>query len=346
VARTLLIAVLALAGAVVGALLFPVKLPHIQLPAEPVTGIGAFPVTNTMIAGWISTIVLLLLFWRGTALMSLAPRGLQNAVEMLVEFVLGLCENVAGRERGRRFFPFVATIFFFLLVSNWMGLLPGYGTLEAKEWHAPGYTAEQPAGEKGPVGTVKSTTEPSEKEKLTAAEKAKEATAGEHAAEAEGAEEHKVPLLRAASSDLNTTLAIALVSVFMTQIFGLRALGGEYVSRFFNFRGGPIGFYVGILELIGEVAKIISFTFRLFGNIFAGEVLLAVIVFLLPWVVVLPFLGLELFVGFIQAFVFAILTLVFMTMATTSHEHHDTHTEDSGAPGPAHPEPAGGAAHH
>src|SRR5262245_19579368 len=197
-----------------------------------------------MIAGWISTIVVLLLFWRGTAAMALAPRGLQNAVEMLVEFVLGLCENVAGRERGRRFFPFVATIFFFLLVSNWMGLLPGYGTIVANEWHPAGYNAEHTVAEKGPAGSAT----PTEKEKATAAEKRKEATADEHAAEGAAAEEHQVPVLRSASSDLNTTLAIALISVIMTQVFGLRALGGEYVARFFNFKGGPIGLYVGILE--------------------------------------------------------------------------------------------------
>ena len=140
-----------------------------------------------------------------------------------------------------------------------------------------------------------------------------------------------VPLLRAASSDLNTTLAIALVSVTFTQIVGLRHLGGEYLGRFFNVRGGPIGFYVGILELIAEFAKIISFTFRLFGNVFAGEVLIAVMTFLVPWIVVLPFYGLELFVGFIQAFVFAVLTLAFMSLATESHAEHG--------------EPAG-AAHH
>src|SRR5262245_53299052 len=210
-----------------------------------------------MIAGWISTIVVLLLFWRGTAAMALAPRGLQNAVEMLVEFVLGLCENIAGRERGRTFFPIVATIFFFLLVSNWMGLLPGYGTIEVNEWHPAGVAAA-----------------PAAAAKPSAAEPSKE-SAGQPAEAEAGGEHGRVPLLRAASSDLNTTLSIALVSVFMTQVFGLRVLGGEYVQRFFNFRGGPIGFYVGVLELIAEVAKIISFTFRLFGNIFAGEVLLA-----------------------------------------------------------------------
>src|SRR5262249_7027906 len=164
------------------------------------------------------------------------------------------------------------TIFFFVITANWMGLVPGFGSI--------GYWENVPGEE----------------------------------------QQEFVPLLRAATTDLNTTLAIALTSVIATQVFGLRTLGGGYVSKFINFRG-PIDFYVGILELIAEFAKIISFTFRLFGNIFAGEVLLAVIVFLVPWIAALPFYGLELFVGFIQAFVFAVLTLVFMTLATTAHEH-------------------------
>ena len=97
-----------------------------------------------------------------------------------------------------------------------------------------------------------------------------------------------------------------------------------HLGKFINFKEGPIGFFVGILEAIGEVAKVISFTFRLFGNIFAGEVLLIAMIFLFPLIGIIPFLGLELFVGAIQAFIFAMLTLVFAVMATTAHggEHH------------------------
>ena len=109
--------------------------------------------------------------------------------------------------------------------------------------------------------------------------------------------------------------------MIFTQIFGVQALGfGIYITRFINLKGGLIGIFVGILELVSEAAKIISFSFRLFGNIFAGEVLLAVTVFLIPWIVVLPFMGLELFVGFMQAFVFAFLTLVFTVAAISEHE--------------------------
>jgi len=130
-----------------------------------------------------------------------------------------------------------------------------------------------------------------------------------------------VPILRSATTDLNTTVALALVSVIAAQVYGVRSLGfSSYFGRFINFKQGPIGFYIGILETISELAKVISLSFRLFGNIFAGEVLLSVIGFLVPLVVTIPFLGLELFVGAIQAFVFALLTLVFSTMAVTAHD--------------------------
>jgi F-type H+-transporting ATPase subunit a len=127
------------------------------------------------------------------------------------------------------------------------------------------------------------------------------------------------------NADVNMTLAIALISVISTQLFGVAALGVlPYAGKFFvpPWRD-PIGSFVGILELIAEVAKIISFSFRLFGNIFAGEVLLTVVAFLVPFVAPIPFLGLEVFVGFIQALVFALLTAVFLKMAVTMHGGHE-----------------------
>lgn len=129
-----------------------------------------------------------------------------------------------------------------------------------------------------------------------------------------------VPLLRGGTADLNITLGLAIFSVVSIQFYGYKILGLKYFRKFFNF-SNPINFFVGFLELISEFAKIMSFAFRLFGNIFAGEVLLAVIAFLLPLAGPLPFLGLEIFVGFIQALVFATLTLVFINIAVTS-EHH------------------------
>src|SRR3989344_3945468 len=137
-----------------------------------------------------------------------------------------------------------------------------------------------------------------------------------------GIKEHDalVPLFRAPTADLNMTIALALVSVGTIQYYGFKSLGMKYLTKFISLKN-PIYTFVGLLEFISEISKIISFAFRLFGNIFAGEVLLAVIAFLIPVLVPIPFYGLEIFVGMIQAFVFAILTLVFLNIAT----QHETH---------------------
>lgn len=128
-------------------------------------------------------------------------------------------------------------------------------------------------------------------------------------------EGHKsIPVLRSPSADLSTTLALGLFSILTVQFFGFKYLGLSYLKKYINI-SGPIDFFVGILELILEVAKVASFAFRLFGNIFAGEVLLIVAASLLPLISPIPVLGMELFVGFIQALVFAILTLVFLSMS-------------------------------
>jgi len=148
-----------------------------------------------------------------------------------------------------------------------------------------------------------------------------------------------VPLLRSASTDLNTTIGLSLIAVAAIQYFGVRSVGARaYIGRFINFSGEGlfmkfISFFMGLLEIISELSRIISLGFRLFGNIFAGEVLLTVIGFLIPFVAVLPFYGLELFVGAIQAFIFAILTLVFCTLAAMEHggeAHGEAHGESHG----------------
>ncbi|MFA6550582.1 MAG: F0F1 ATP synthase subunit A [Candidatus Gracilibacteria bacterium] len=153
-----------------------------------------------------------------------------------------------------------------------------------------------------------------------------------------------VPFLRSVNADVNMTAGIALISVVMTQVYGLTTLKLGYLKKFFvNPFKDPVGTFVGILELVSEFAKIVSFTFRLFGNIFAGEVLLAVIAFLVPFIAPLPFYGLEMFVAFVQALVFSLLTLVFFTMATVSHgdhEEHEKHHEGRAGSGQA---PAGTA---
>ncbi len=131
----------------------------------------------------------------------------------------------------------------------------------------------------------------------------------------------EAPLFRSPAADLNFTLAFAVISVIVTNIIGMASVGVfKHLGKFFNFKG-PIDFFIGILELISELAKIISLSFRLFGNVFAGEVLLTIISFLAPYFIPLPFLFLEIFVGMIQAFIFAMITLVSISLHTSTHEH-------------------------
>ena len=313
-------------------------LAHIQIPAEPFipAKIFGFTLKNTMVTAWITIVVLFVIAFFATRRMSEVPRGLQNLVEVFLEFFLDLCERIAGRARARRFFPLVMTIFLFIMVSNWIGILPGFGTIG---WIEPGKYVIKHAEEKaekvgqsvnyddihlqvfegdGAFGYLSLGSVNKEIGDISATEyKANGAPEGKQAG-------LLVPYLRSANTDVNTTLAIALIAMVTIHFWGFSALGFGHLGKFINFKEGPVGFFVGILEAIGEIAKVISFTFRLFGNIFAGEVLLIAMAFLFPLIGLIPFLGLELFVGAIQAFIFAMLTLVFAVMATTAHggEHH------------------------
>ncbi len=247
---------------------------NISLAAEPVFRIGSLPVTNSLLAGWIVTVFLCSVAVAVSRKIASVPRGLQNLVESLVEGLLSYADSVTGDRRASlRFFPVVASIFFFVLIGNWIGLLPGVGTVGIREVH-------------------------------------------------EG-EAVLVPILRAASADLNFTLALALISVIAAQVYGMRSVGTlAYWGKFFvpPWRSPyVIGTFVGILEFVSEFAKVISFSFRLFGNVFAGEVLLLVMGLLAPFLAPVPFLFLEIFVGVVQAAVFAMLSLVFFTIATISH---------------------------
>jgi F-type H+-transporting ATPase subunit a len=295
-AGCLIIGLLAI-GLLVGGFFLPAHWKHpleISLAAEQVHVFG-LSVTNSMIATVLTDIVLIvvaLLAFRSPKLIS---SGLQNGVETLIEFLYNLIEGAAG-EKARKFFPLVASFFFFIMVSNWMGILPGFGSIGIWQEH---HVEVTPAAEE----SHETTTE---------------------AAESHEGELVLVPLFRSANADLNTTIALALISVAVTQYFGFQALGLSYLKKFFNFSGPNILFkgisaFVGILELLSEFIKILSFSFRLFGNIFAGEVLLIVIGFLVAFLASLPFMFLELFVGVVQALIFAMLSLVFFMMATAHH---------------------------
>ena len=248
----------------------------ISLAAETLFHIGSFPVTNTLIVTLCVSAVLIAISFVVKSNMRLVPQGLQNVLEFAVEALFNMVDGVTNdREQTKKFFPIVTTIFLFVIMSNWVELIPGLGTV------------------------------------------------GLHAVK--DGKVVLVPFIRSASADLNVTLALAIISVVSVQAMGIAALGffkyaGKFIVSPFH-KPYFIGTFVGILELIGEIAKLISFSFRLFGNIFAGEVLLAVMLMLVPFFVPLPFLALEIFVGLIQALVFSMLTLVFLKMAVTEAAH-------------------------
>jgi len=330
--RTVTLVVLVLLALTGVGVLLRTPTPHIELPAEKLVGPANLPgpfdfaITNTMIAAWITIILLVGLAWAGTRRMSLVPRGVQNLVEAIVEGGLSFVEGVAGKKNGRRFFPIVMTIFLFVLVDNWMGLLPFYNTVGVVR---PGegdrvYRQVDVAGAKIDVlmpGPQKEEQQPGK-------------------GEVRGT---LMPFLRGATTDLNLPLALAVTSFLFIEYWGVSSRGFfRYAGHFFNVRRllrgnlflGFTDVFSGLLELISELARVISFTFRLFGNIFAGEVLIATMSFALPLVFpVLLFLGLELFVGFIQAFIFAMLTLVFGVLAVSTV--HDEQAPAGHKPVPA-----------
>ncbi len=242
---------------------------HISVSAEKLFNIGFVPVTNSLLTTWLVMAALIILSYLVTRKISLVPGYLQSTGEIFIEGLSNFFIAVI-HEKNKRFLPLLLTLFLFIISVNWVGLLPGMGSIGLR--------------------VVK------------------------------GGHSEFLPLFRAGTADLNTTLALALIALLVIQYSGFVALGTFYLKKFFNF-SSPIGFFVGILELMSEVSRIISFAFRLFGNIFAGEVLLTVIAFLMPVIVPLPFLGMELFVGFIQALVFSMLTGVFLSVATQKTEH-------------------------
>lgn len=270
--------------------------------AEPLFHLGSFPITNAMVNGWIAVVFFVCVAWIARRRNGLVPKGIHNVIEGTIEFMLTETQKVTGDlKRAKQFLPIVGTIFVFVLFSNWLGLLPGTGSIGI--W-----------------------------------------------AEHEGAIE-LIPLLRPAASDLNLTLAMALFAVISSHVIGLMAVGPvSHMSKFVNVRGivrslkkGPmaiivalIEFAVGFLEIISEIAKVLSLSLRLFGNIFAGEVLLTVMLGIFAYALPIPFLFLELLVGVIQATVFAMLTLAYLTVATQEHEAHEQEEVLNLVPSPNH----------
>jgi len=258
--------------------------------AEPIFHVGDFTITNSLMLSWGTVLVLVIFFILLGKKIRNVPRGMQNLFEFVLEGALDLGDSVTGnRKKTEKFMPIVLTLFLFILVNNWMGLLPGVGTI--------GFV------ESGAHGKI------------------------------------FVPMLRGGTADLNTTLALSLFAVIMSHIIGILTVGiWQHLNKFINFKAfaeipskikmdgtvilvNPIKAFVGLIEIVGEIAKVASLSFRLFGNIFAGEVLLASMMVIFAFVLPIPFMFLEIIVGIVQALVFSMLTLVFISIATTVEEH-------------------------
>lgn len=242
----------------------------VALAAEKLGYIGSVPITNSLVTTWLVVAILVGFAFIATRKVSPIPTPLQNFAEFLVESLRNMVESIA-HEKTKIFFPIIASFFFFIIVGNYLGLLPGVGTI------------------------------------------------GFH--QTENHQEIFVPIFRSINSDINTTLALALVSVITTHYFAIRYLGfGAYLKKWFPL--SPIMLFVGLIELAGEFTKVISLSFRLFGNIYAGESVLETASHkLFAFIVPIPFLSLEIIVGFVQALVFSMLTLAFMVILTEKHAH-------------------------
>ena len=264
---------------------------EITLFAEPVAHIGNFTITNALLTSWVVVGIIVVLSLVLRLRLKEVPGKLQNLFEIVVDGALSLCDQVTNsRALSIKIFPIAISVFFFVLINNWLGLLPiaGLGILER----------------------------------------------GEHGLAF-------IPFLRGGTADINTTIALAVMAVVGANIFGIFSIGlWKTFNKYVNLKvlGGiftkvrrdpavlivaPITFFVGLIEIISEFAKIASLSFRLFGNVFSGEVLLASMAALVAYVVPIPFLFLEILVGVIQALIFSILLVVYFTISATDHDEHE-----------------------
>ena len=277
----------------------PLEIKHeATLYAENLTRIGPIPVTNALLTSTSAVLIIAIIALTLRKSLREVPKGLQNIFEVILEGALSLCDQVTNnRKISEKVFPLSFAIFLFVLVNNWLGLLPlgGLGIIET----------------------------------------------GEHGAAF-------IPFLRSGTADINTTMALAVMAVLGANLFGIFSIGiWKTFNKYVNLKAlveaftrvqkepivlvvAPVTFFVGLLELIGEFAKIASLSFRLFGNIFAGEVLLMAMSAILPYALPIPFMFLEIFVGMIQALIFSILVLVYFTIAAQDHDSHDEHAKGHG----------------
>ena len=266
---------------------------EITLFAEPIFHYENFTVTNALLTSWLVVALIIILSLILRSKLREIPGKLQNVFEIVIDNALQLCDQVTNsRTLSIKIFPIAISVFFFILINNWLGIIPlgGFGILER----------------------------------------------GEHGLAF-------IPFLRSGTADINTTIALAVMAVLGANIFGIFSIGlWKTFNKYVNLKAlsgiftkirheptivivAPITFFVGLIEIVGEFAKIASLSFRLFGNVFAGEVLLVSMAALVAYIVPIPFLFLELLVGVIQALIFSILLVVYFTIASTDHDEHEEH---------------------
>jgi F-type H+-transporting ATPase subunit a len=327
---------------------------HISLSAEELFRIGPLSVTNSMVTMFLVMAIVLLVFTFVARRASDVPTRGQSIIEVMLEFIIGLVEGTAGKQMGRRLLPLISGIFIFILFSNFSGLIPGMGTIGKWEEHAEEEdgTTEHTEDEadhsdeaeiadtavNGSAGDDHGTAEAAAASEDDHADESGEAVAAtdDHGDD----EEHEkvlVPFLRAPTADLNMTLALSLLTFTMVQVYGIRAHGVG--GRIKHMADPPFLFPI---ELISELSRILSLAARLFGNVFAGEVLLGVMyamgaaikIAVAPFLFPVIFLGLEVMFGTIQALVFALLTTIYITLAAAGHaDHDDDHSHAEGEHG-------------
>lgn len=270
------------------------------LSPETLVTVSGFPVTNTILATLLIDAILIGFIFYTRSHISKIPGKFQGAVESLFEYFFDMAESMSSYKRAMSIFPWVMTFFIVIVITNFLGLMPGIGSIGItnKETHAVVSEADHSVDKQLSEHT---------KTEVVKTEKPE----SEH-------KEELISFLRPGTSDFNTTLALAFVSLLATHALSIKYTGiKDYLKRFFSWN--PILLFVGLLELVSEFIKIFSLSFRLFGNIYAGEVVLSTISGLFAFLAPLPFLLLESIVAIVQGLVFAMLTLVFMSMLTEKH---------------------------
>ncbi len=269
---------------------------EVTIFAEPIKHFENFTITNALFSSYFAVAIIVIISFILRSKLREIPKGIQNFFEIIIEGALSMCDQVTNdRNLSLKIFPFAISVFFFILINNWLGIMPlgGFGLIEE----------------------------------------------GEHGLAF-------IPIFRGGTADINMTLALAIMAVIGANLFGAFSIGAwKTFNKYVNLKAlgqigkkikkdptiilvAPITFFVGLFEIIGEIAKIASLSFRLFGNVFAGEVLLASIAALVAYIIPIPFLFLEIFVGVIQAFIFSILLVVYFTIGASDHDHEEGHEKE------------------